>query len=245
MEQKTLKLALESVDFRFAGGIHVLRGLTFDVREGEIIVIVGPSGCGKTTLLRVIAGLLQPTAGSIWISQERHDDLGEIRGPSRERGMVFQQYTSFPWLTVAGNVRFAVRRARGGGEKIEQRVQELIDMVGLTGFEHAYPAQISGGMQQRVAIARTLGAEPEVLLMDEPTSALDPISTQAIEDLLGELKEQVTIVIVTHNMQQAARVSDRTAFFLDGEMIEFGPTERLFTNPADERTEAYITGRFG
>ena len=233
-----------------------VKNVSLPVHDRKITALIGPSGCGKTTFLRALNRMhdLNPIVrieGRVLLDGEDLYAPGVDPVVIRRRvGMVFQRPTPFPTMSIFENVVAGLRlvgvrdrerlmavaerslRAAALWEEVKDRLNE--PAVGL-----------SGGQQQRISIARALAVEPEVLLMDEPTSALDPISTQAIEDLLAGLKEQVTIVIVTHNMQQAARVSDYTAFFLNGDMIEFGPTEKLFTNPADPRTEAYITGRFG
>ncbi|HHO57641.1 phosphate ABC transporter ATP-binding protein PstB [Oceanithermus desulfurans] len=233
-----------------------VKNVSLPVHDRKITALIGPSGCGKTTFLRALNRMhdLNPIVrieGRVLLDGEDLYAPGVDPVVIRRRvGMVFQRPTPFPTMSIFENVVAGLRlvgvrdrerlmavaerslRAAALWDEVKDRLNE--PAVGL-----------SGGQQQRISIARALAVEPEVLLMDEPTSALDPISTQAIEDLLAGLKEQVTIVIVTHNMQQAARVSDYTAFFLNGDMIEFGPTEKLFTNPADPRTEAYITGRFG
>ncbi len=233
-----------------------VRGVSLPVYDRKITALIGPSGCGKTTFLRALNRMhdLNPIVrieGRVLLDGEDVYAPGVDPVVIRRRvGMVFQRPTPFPTMSIFENVVAGLRlvgiRERDRLREVAERSLKAAALWDEVKDRLNDPAVgLSGGQQQRISIARALAVEPEVLLMDEPTSALDPISTQAIEDLLGELKEQVTIVIVTHNMQQAARVSDRTAFFLDGEMIEFGPTERLFTNPADERTEAYITGRFG
>ncbi|MBB6030074.1 phosphate transport system ATP-binding protein [Oceanithermus desulfurans] len=233
-----------------------VKNVSLPVHDRKITALIGPSGCGKTTFLRALNRMhdLNPIVrieGRVLLDGEDLYAPGVDPVAIRRRvGMVFQRPTPFPTMSIFENVVAGLRlvgvrdrerlmavaerslRAAALWDEVKNRLNE--PAVGL-----------SGGQQQRISIARALAVEPEVLLMDEPTSALDPISTQAIEDLLAGLKEQVTIVIVTHNMQQAARVSDYTAFFLNGDMIEYGPTEKLFTNPADPRTEAYITGRFG
>ncbi|WP_457630430.1 phosphate ABC transporter ATP-binding protein PstB [Oceanithermus sp.] len=233
-----------------------VRGVSLPVYDRKITALIGPSGCGKTTYLRALNRMhdLNPIVrieGEVLLDGENVYAPGVDPVVIRRRvGMVFQRPTPFPTMSIFENVVAGLRLV---GVKDRQRLREVAErslrqaaLWDEVKDRLGEPAVgLSGGQQQRISIARALAVEPEVLLMDEPTSALDPISTQAIEDLLADLKEQVTVVIVTHNMQQAARVSDYTAFFLDGELIEFGPTERIFTNPADERTEAYITGRFG
>ncbi len=233
-----------------------VKNVSLPVHDRKITALIGPSGCGKTTFLRALNRMhdLNPIVrieGRVLLDGEDVYAAGVDPVVIRRRvGMVFQRPTPFPTMSIFENVVAGLRLV---GVKDRERLAEVAErsLKAAALWDEVKdrlnePAVgLSGGQQQRISIARALAVEPEVLLMDEPTSALDPISTQAIEDLLTDLKDQVTIVIVTHNMQQAARVSDRTAFFLNGDMIEYGPTERLFTNPADERTEAYITGRFG
>lgn len=225
-----------------------------DIAERHVTAIIGPSGCGKSTLIRAFNRLndLIPgvrTAGEILFRGEeiyrRGMDPVEVR---RHIGMVFQKPNPFP-KSVFENVAFGLR-INGFRGNLTDRVEQALVQAALwdevkedlhrkTGYD------LSGGQQQRLCIARALAVEPEVLLMDEPCSALDPIATAKIEDLIRELARSVTVAIVTHNMQQAARVSDFTAFMLLGELVEFGPTREVFTRPKDSRTEAYITGRFG
>ena len=250
-------LRMETENLTVYYGKHAgVRGVSLPVYDRTITALIGPSGCGKTTFLRALNRMhdLNPVVrveGRVRLDDE------DIYAPGvdpvairRKVGMVFQRPTPFPTMSIFENVVAGLRlvgvRDRDRLREVAERSLRQAALWDEVKDRLNEPAVgLSGGQQQRISIARALAVEPEVLLMDEPTSALDPISTQAIEDLLVDLKEQVTIVIVTHNMQQAARVSDRTAFFLDGEMIEFGSTEQLFTNPTDPRTEAYITGRFG
>ncbi len=243
-------------DFRLSYGVHeVLKGITLDILEHSVTAIIGPSGCGKSTLLR---------------SYNRMNDLipgvrtsGEIRlGPldllspatnvvdlRRRVGMVFQRPNPFP-MSVFDNVAYGLRLGglRNRGE-LERRVESSLRDAALWDEVHdrlGLPAhRLSGGQQQRLCIARCIAVEPEVLLMDEPASALDPASTTRVEELVLRLKDRYTIVIVTHNMQQAARVSDRTAFLMQGHLVETGDTRQIFTNPREHLTEEYITGRFG
>ena len=219
--------------------VVALKDVNLEVKESEFVMIVGPSGCGKTSLINIIGGLDEASSGEVLL------DGKAVSGPGADRGMVFQGYSLFPWLSVQKNVEFGLKMKKIPAAERAEHARKYIRLVGLEGFEEALPRQLSGGMKQRVAIARTLANEPEVLLMDEPTSALDPISTSKIEELAMELKKDYTIVMVTHNMQQATRISDKTAFFLLGEVIEFADTDKLFSMPADKRTEDYITGRFG
>ncbi len=233
-----------------------VQNVSLAVHDKKITALIGPSGCGKTTFLRALNRMhdLNPIVrveGKVLLDGEDIYAPGVDPVAVRRRvGMVFQRPTPFPTMSIFENVVAGLRlvgiRDRRRLFEAAERALKMAALWDEVKDRLDKPAVgLSGGQQQRLSIARALAVEPEVLLMDEPTSALDPISTQAIEDLLTTLKESVTIVIVTHNMQQAARVSDYTAFFLDGELIEFDRTEKLFTNPKDTRTEAYITGRFG
>jgi len=237
-------------------GVGVGGGVSLPLYRRRITALIGPSGCGKTTFLRALNRMhdLTPSArveGEVLLDGENIYAPGVDPVLVRRRvGMVFQKPTAFPTLSIYDNVAaglrlVGIRNRKRLDEAVERALKAAALWEEVKDRLRAPASGLSGGQQQRLTIARALAVEPEVLLMDEPTASLDPISTQAIEDLLLTLKEQVTIVIVTHNMQQAARVSDYTAFFLNGEMVEFGPTETLFTKPQDPRTEAYITGRFG
>lgn len=241
-DEKRVKVKIDHVEKIYdgrKGRMVALNGVDLDIMENEFICVVGPSGCGKSTLLNIIAGLLEPTSGAVYV------DGKKVEGTGTERGVVFQQYALFPWLTVLKNVMFGLKLKGMKDDEAREVAMKYIKMVQLEDFVDAYPKELSGGMKQRVAIARAYAVQPEVLLMDEPTSALDPISTSKIEDLAVELKKDYTIVMVTHNMQQAARISDKTAFFLLGEVVEFGETEQIFSMPRNKKTEDYITGRFG
>ena len=237
-------------------GQEVLKDISIHVDEGEVLSIIGPSGSGKSTMLRCATMLETIDDGEIIylgdaaaVSRDGHAvyaKAADLKKIHNYYGLVFQNFNLFPHYSVLKNITDAPMRVQKR-EKAEvyAEARELLRKMGLEDRENAYPYQLSGGQQQRLCIARTLAVEPEVILMDEPTSALDPISTSKIEDLAMELKDKYTIVIVTHNMQQAARISDKTAFFLLGEVIEYNNTGELFANPRDERTESYITGRFG
>ena len=216
-----------------------MENINFNIFPGEFICVLGPSGCGKSTLLKILAGFIQPTAGSVKL------DGQEIKGTDWHRGVVFQNPPLYEWFSVRDNVAFGPKMR--GVPKAEYRklTDEYLAKVGLSDFADKKIYELSGGMKQRVSIARSLINNPEILLMDEPASALDPISTTKIEDLIYELKKEYTIVIVTHNMQQAARVSDRTAFFYLGELIEYDDTQKIFVSPTKEATQNYVTGRFG
>ncbi|MDR7415174.1 MAG: phosphate ABC transporter ATP-binding protein PstB [Armatimonadota bacterium] len=248
---------LQIRDLRVRYGDRVaLRGVSLDIPERRITAIIGPSGCGKSTLIRSLNRMNDLIPGARVEGQVlfRGQDIyapGVDPVEVRVRiGMVFQKPNPFP-KSVYENVAFGLRlHRRLSRRELDERVERALRLAALwdevkDDLHRKSGLELSGGQQQRLCIARALAVEPEVLLMDEPCSALDPISTARIEDLMEDLKQNYTIVIVTHNMQQAARVSDFTAFLLDGELVEFGPTEEVFTRPRDRRTEDYITGRFG
>jgi len=247
---------LESKDLQlFYGDFHALKGITMGMTENTVTALIGPSGCGKSTFLRLFNRMNDlidnvKIEGNVFIDNKNIYGKGIAIDELRKRvGMVFQKPNPFP-KTIFENVAYGLR-VNGIKHKkfIQERVErslvqaalwdEVKDKLKKSAFE------LSGGQQQRLCIARALAIEPSVLLMDEPASALDPISTGKIEELIHELKSEFTIVIVTHNMQQAGRVSDRTAFFYLGELIEYDDTTKMFTNPQDEKTQNYITGRFG
>ena len=239
------------------GAIKALDGVTADINKGDVMVVIGPSGSGKSTFLRSLNLLEEPTDGEIIfngvdITKKKYKDASgktvklDIDGLRQKMGMVFQHFNLFPHMTILDNMTLAPMKVKGvSKEEAEKKALELLERVGLADRAGAYPIQLSGGQKQRVAIVRALAMEPEVMLFDEPTSALDPISTSKIEELVLQLKQKYTIIIVTHNMQQAVRISDKTAFFLLGELVEYGSTETMFSQPTDRRTEDYITGRFG
>jgi len=239
----------------YYGEFHALKKVNMDIQENMVTALIGPSGCGKSTFLRTL-NRMNDLINNVRIEGEVELDGAGILGAEidvvnlRKRiGMVFQRPNPFP-MSIYDNVAYGPRIH---GLKDKKRLDEIVEkslkdaaLWGEVSDRLKKPALgLSGGQQQRLCIARLLAVEPEVLLMDEPSSALDPISTLKIEELMAELKEKYTIIIVTHNMQQAARVSDYTAFFLTGDMVEFGVTESIFTTPVDKRTEDYITGRFG
>ena len=226
---------------------QVLKGVSYHIHPGEKIVVVGPSGSGKSTFLRCLNLLERPTSGEIWFDgQNITDPKIDINKVRQHMGMVFQHFNLFNNLTIMNNITLApVKLKLMGEEEAKENALKLLKRVGLEEKADAYPASLSGGQKQRIAIVRSLAMNPRVMLFDEPTSALDPISTSKIEDLAMELKKDYTIVMVTHNMQQALRISDETAFFLLGEMVECNSTDAIFSNPQDKRTEEYITGRFG
>jgi phosphate transport system ATP-binding protein len=235
------------------GDAHVVKDLTLSFGANEATALIGPSGSGKSTVVRCINRLHEEVrgarvAGAVALGDvdvyDRRVDPVAVR---RAIGMVFQRPNPFPTMSIFDNVAAGVRLVsrRVDPDLVESALRRANLWDEVKDRLHRPGVSLSGGQQQRLCIARALAVDPEVLLMDEPASALDPISTLRIEELVEELKARVTIVIVTHNLQQAARVADRTAFLLDGRLVEAGPTERIFGAPADERTEAYVSGRFG
>lgn len=248
-----VKLSIQDVNLYY-GDFHALHGITMDIKANEITSFIGPSGCGKSTLLKSINRMndlvegCKITGDFLLDGQNIYKDI-EVNTLRKRVGMVFQKPNPFP-MSVYDNIAYGPR-THGIKKKAEldQIVEEALrdaaiwdelkDRLGKSALG------LSGGQQQRLCIARALAIKPEVLLMDEPTSALDPISTGKIEELTLKLKQDYTIVIVTHNMQQAMRISDKTAFFLLGDLIEFGDTEMIFSTPKEKKTEDYITGRFG
>ncbi|MDN5348405.1 MAG: phosphate transport system ATP-binding protein [Clostridia bacterium] len=226
-----------------------------DIEANKITAVIGPSGCGKSTFIRCLNRLheVMPgarAAGEVWLGDIQIYDRGVDPAVIRRRvGMVFQRPNPLPTMSIFDNVAIGVRlKGLEPGESLKEIVKESLRQAGLleevAGRLHQPGAWLSGGQQQRLCLARALAVKPEVLLLDEPCSALDPASTLRIESLLRDLSREYTIVIVTHNMQQAARVSDNTAFLYEGELVEYAPTSELFTNPRSRRTEDYITGRF-
>jgi phosphate transport system ATP-binding protein len=249
-----LSITLEGLR-AFYGDAESLRGLDLEFRANEVTAIIGPSGSGKSTLIRCINRMHEEIPGARAEGRVMLDGL-DVYDPSvdvvavrRAIGMVFQKPNPFPTMSIFDNVaagpRLSAGRRRDLGGVVESALRgaglwdEVADRLEEPG------AGLSGGQQQRLCIARSLAVDPDVILMDEPCSALDPIATLRIEELIDQLKKSVTIVIVTHNMQQAARVADRTAFMLDGQLVEVGPTQDIFTRPTDPRTEEYVTGKFG
>ena len=244
VNKNNVKIHVEHLKKNF-GKLEVLKDVSTDIYEGEVVVILGPSGSGKSTFLRCLNRLEIPSSGSIKFEGVEVDD-DHIDAVRQKMGMVFQHFNLFPHLTVKKNLELAPSLLKlKDKEAISARADELLARVGLADKANAYPKSLSGGQQQRLCIARAMAVSPSVLLMDEPASALDPISTAKVEELIHELKKEYTIVIVTHNMQQAARVSDKTAFFYMGNMVEYDDTKKIFTNPGKEATQNYITGRFG
>jgi phosphate transport system ATP-binding protein len=248
------KIEVRDLSFWY-GPTKALHGIGMNIPERSVVAFIGPSGCGKSTFLRVLNrmnDLIEGTRieGSVLLDRkdiyEREVNLVDLR---RRVGMVFQKSNPFP-KTVYENVAYGPRVAGARDRsRLDAVVERCLKQAALWDEVkdrlHSSALELSGGQQQRLCIARALATDPEVLLMDEPASALDPASTARIEDLIFELKRDYTIVIVTHNMQQAARVSDLTAFFYQGHLIEFGPTNQLYTRPTVKQTEDYITGRFG
>ena len=225
-----------------------LNEVNIEVKQGEFVAIMGPSGCGKSTLLNILGTLDSPTSGKYFFNGKEIDKMGESQLTAFRKGnigFVFQSFNLIDELTVFENVELPLVYLGCRKSERKRKVMEVLDRMNIAHRAGHFPQQLSGGQQQRLCIARALAISPSILLMDEPTSALDPISTSKIEDLIHELKNDYTIVIVTHNMQQAARVSDSTAFFYMGEMVEFGDTKKIFTNPDKVETQNYITGRFG
>ena len=239
----------------YYGTNHALKGINMNIKEKSITAFIGPSGCGKSTFLKTLNRMNDLISnvkieGTVLLDGENiYDPRVDTTLLRKKIGMVFQQPNPFP-MSIYDNVAYGPRiHGIKSKAKLDQIVEESLRGAAL--FDEVKDRLkksalgLSGGQQQRLCIARALAVEPEVILMDEPTSALDPISTLKIEDLMAELKKKYTVAIVTHNMQQAARISDYTAFFLVGEVVEFAATDTLFTRPVDKRTEDYITGRFG
>lgn len=253
MNNNTPKFGIKNMDLYY-GNFHALKGINMDIPANQVTAFIGPSGCGKSTLLKSLNRMNDLVEGckiTGEITLDGTDIYGQIdvNNLRKKVGMVFQKPNPFP-MSIYDNIAYGPRTH---GIRSKAKLDEIVE----TSLKNAAiwdevkdrlkksALSMSGGQQQRLCIARAMAVEPEVLLMDEPTSALDPISTSKIEDLVTELKDKYTIVMVTHNMQQATRVSDRTAFFLLGEVVEYDKTEKLFSVPSDKRTEDYITGRFG
>ena len=247
-------ISIRNLDFHY-GASQALKGISLDLPARQVTGLIGPSGCGKSTLLRVLNRMYdlypgQRASGEVLLDGENivgpHVDANRLRS---RVGMVFQKPTPFP-MSIADNIAFGVRlHERLGRADMAGRIEDALRRVALWNEVkdrlRSSATSLSGGQQQRLCIARTIATRPEVILLDEPTSALDPISTARIEELLDELKQDFTIAIVTHNLQQAARCADRVAFFYMGELVEVDEASRMFTTPRQKRTQDYITGRFG
>jgi phosphate transport system ATP-binding protein len=239
----------------YYGDNHAVRGVNLTFEPGHVMAIIGPSGCGKSTLVRCVNRMHEEIPGARSEGRVLLDDIDlhasnvDVVAVRRLVGMVFQKPNPFPTMSIFDNVAAGLRFVGTPRDEVTDRVNAALEGAGLwnevKGRLSSPGTGLSGGQQQRLCIARALAVEPDVLLMDEPCSALDPVATLKIEELIGLLKEKVTVAVVTHNMQQAGRVADTTAFMLDGELVEVGPTDKMFTNPDDDRTEQYVTGKFG
>ena len=239
----------------YYGATEAVKGVAIEFPPYQVTAMIGPSGCGKSTMVRCINRMHEEIPGARAEGKVMLDDQDvyasdvDVTAVRRLIGMVFQKPNPFPTMSIFDNVASGPKLTGNKGNDLRERVHSSLQAVGLWDEVKDRLGSpgigLSGGQQQRLCIARTIAVEPEVILMDEPCSALDPVATLKIEELIDELKEQYTIVIVTHNMQQAGRVADSTVFMLDGELIEHGPTNEIFTNPKDERTERYVTGKFG
>ena len=252
--EKKVKIEVQGLNLYY-GENHALKDVNMDIKENSVTAFIGPSGCGKSTFLKTLNRMNDlvdgvKITGNVCLDGENiYDENVDTTILRKKIGMVFQQPNPFP-MSIYDNIAYG---PRVHGIKDKTQLDEIVErsLRGAAIFDEVKDRLkksalgLSGGQQQRICIARALAVQPEVLLMDEPTSALDPISTSKVEELMEELKKKYTVVVVTHNMQQAVRVSDDTAFFLVGEMVEFGDTETLFSYPKDKRTEDYITGRFG
>lgn len=249
-----IKVKVENLNLYY-GENHALKDVNMDIQENAVTAFIGPSGCGKSTFLKIL-NRMNDLVDGVRIDGKVLLDGEDIYDPSvdttilrKKVGMVFQQPNPFP-MSIYDNIAYG---PRVHGIRDKKRLDQIVEesLRGAAIFDEVKDRLkksamgLSGGQQQRICIARALAVQPEVLLMDEPTSALDPISTAKIEELMEDLKKKYTVIVVTHNMQQATRVSDQTAFFLVGEMVEFGDTKQIFSYPQDKRTEDYITGRFG
>lgn len=248
------KIIVEHLNLHF-GNHHVLKDINMEIKSNAVTALIGPSGCGKSTFLKTL-NRMQDLVSTVKIDGHITIDGEDIYAKEvdpillrKKVGMVFQQPNPFP-MSIYDNVAYGprihgIKDKKVLDEIVEKSLRDAAIWDEVKDRLKKSALGLSGGQQQRLCIARALAVEPEILLMDEPTSALDPISTTKIEDLMESLKQKYTVIIVTHNMQQAARISDETAFFLVGEMVEFGDTETIFSMPKDKRTEAYVTGRFG
>jgi phosphate transport system ATP-binding protein len=239
----------------YYGSNHAVKGVDLHFPSDVVTAIIGPSGCGKSTMVRCVNRMHEeiPSAraeGQVLLDGiDLYDSRVDVVAVRRLVGMVFQKPNPFPTMSIIDNVTAGLRLTGASRSDTKERAEDALQGAGLWDEVkdrlNSAGGGLSGGQQQRLCIARALAVNPEVLLMDEPCSALDPVATLRIEELIAQLKQRVTIVIVTHNMQQAARVADTTAFMLNGEMVEVGATDKMFTNPDDQRTEQYVTGKFG
>jgi phosphate transport system ATP-binding protein len=239
----------------YYGNVHAVKGIDITFPPREVTAIIGPSGCGKSTMIRCINRMHEEIAGARAQGSVQLDELDiyaagiDVTAVRRLIGMVFQRPNPFPTMSIFDNVAAGLRLTGVRSVNMRERVHKALRAVGLWNEVkdrlNTPGVGLSGGQQQRLCMARAIAVEPEVILMDEPCSALDPVATLRVEELIDELKERYTIVIVTHNMQQAARVANTTAFMLGGQLVEHGPTAEIFTTPQDERTERYVTGKFG
>lgn len=256
METKSLEKEIEVNNLSFYYGDKLaVKNVTLDIEKNKITALIGPSGCGKTTLLRCFNRMHDLYKGNRYEGSIMFKDINildksvDMTNLRAEIGMVFQKPTPFP-MSIFDNIAYGLRlRGIKNKTELQDRVENALKKAAIwnevSDRLSTSAMGLSGGQQQRLSIARTLAPEPDVILFDEPTSALDPISTKKIEELMQELRGNITMLIVTHNMQQAARISDRTAFMYMGELIEDGPTDKMFTNPEKQMTEEYITGKFG
>lgn len=248
------KFEVKNMDLYY-GSFHALKNINIAIPEKEVTAFIGPSGCGKSTFLKSLNRMNDLVEGCrisgdiLLDGVDIYKDKMDVNVLRKRVGMVFQKPNPFP-MSIYDNIAYG---PRVHGIKSKAKLDRIVEesLIGAAVFDevkdrlHKSALSLSGGQQQRICIARAIAVQPEVILMDEPTSALDPVSTLKIEELMNTLKEKYTVAIVTHNMQQATRISDYTAFFLVGEMVEYAPTEELFSRPVDKRTEDYITGRFG
>jgi phosphate transport system ATP-binding protein len=251
---KTSRISLEGLN-AYYGDNHAVKDINLAFEPDRVTAIIGPSGCGKSTMVRCVNRMHEEipgarSEGKIMLDAiDLHASDVDVVAVRRSVGMVFQKPNPFPTMSIFDNVAAGLRFTGAPRGEISDRVRSALEGAGLwdevSDRLDKPGAGLSGGQQQRLCIARALAVEPQVLLMDEPCSALDPVATLRIEELIAELRKRVTIAVVTHNMQQAARVADTTAFMLAGELVEVGATDTIFTNPDDERTEQYVTGKFG